>query len=404
LSGATGITKDGSGTAILSGTNGYTGPTIINAGTLQIGDGVASGVLAGDSDITVGAGGTLTYNSVAAQNNILNDISGTGTVNKTNAQMGWGGTNTFSGTINVLGGKLALSGSESENGEPSVNISAGAVVSIGAGFVGGVATLGNLNGGGAIDAAFSTTVGIRTFQVNQAVDGVFSGPIVESSAGRLLALIKTGPAALTLSGTNAYTGGTVVSNGTLIVNGLMISNSMVTVNPGAAFGGTGSLAGIVSYSGGSSATNLVGAPLTLETLDLAGNATMRVGATAPVSAGSYPLINYTTQTGGGAFTSFTVGGAGLAPGASASLVNSNNAILLNVVGGSGPTPTNLTFSVTGGQLVLNWPAGEGWELQAQTNARSIGLGTNWVTIGGAVPPLTNAISPATPTVFYRLKY
>ncbi len=404
LSGGTGVTKNGSGTATLSGVNSYTGPTIINAGTLQIGNGGASGVLAGDSDITVEASATLAYNSSTAQNNILNNISGTGTVTKSGGQMGWGGTNTFSGTINVLSGKLAFSGSESENGQPNVNISSGAVVSIGAGFAGGVATLGNLSGGGAIDAAFSATVGTRTFQVNQTADGVFTGPIAESSAGRILAMVKTGPAALTLAGTNAFTGGLLVSNGTLVVNGSMISNSVVTVDAGATFGGSGSLVGTVSYVGGSSSTNIVGAPMTIETLDLAGSTTMRIGAATPVAGGSYPLINYTTQTGSGSFTSFSVGGAGLAAGASASLVNSNNAISLNVVGGGGPAATNITFTVTGGQLILNWPAGQGWQLQAQTNALSVGLRTNWVTISGATPPLTNAISPATPAVFYRLKF
>lgn len=403
LNGTAGLTKNGSGTVTLAGTNNYTGATVINNGTLQIGAGGASGILSVASAITVNSGGTLAYNTSTIQNGVNNNISGTGTINKSNAQMGWGGTNTFSGTINVLVGKLAFSGSESENGQPNVNISSGGVVSIGVGFVGGVATIGNLNGAGAIDAAFGATVGTRTLQVNQTSDGVFSGPIAESSGGRILALVKTGPATLTLSGTDAYTGGTLVSNGTLIVNGPIISNSVVTVNAGAAFGGTGSLVGTVSFSTGSCATNLVGAPMTIETLDLAGNATMRVGAAAPVSAGSYPLINYTAQTGGGAFTSFTVGGAGLAPGATASLVNSNNAISLEVVGG-GPAPTNLTFAVSGNQLVLNWPAGQGWELQAQTNALNVGLRTNWVTISGAVPPLTNTISPATPTVFYRLKY
>jgi len=67
-----------------------------------------------------------------------------------------------------------------------------------------------------------------------------------------------------------------------------------------------------------------------------------------------------------------------------------------------PAPTNMTFSVNGSQLVLNWPAGQGWLLQAQTNTLGAGLTTNWATITGATPPFTNNINAANPTVFYRL--
>ena len=73
-------------------------------------------------------------------------------------------------------------------------------------------------------------------------------------------------------------------------------------------------------------------------------------------------------------------------------------------GSTSPTPTNITYTVTGSQLVLNWPSGQGWLLQAQTNSLNSGLGTNWSTIAGATPPYTNNVNPANPTVFYRLKY
>ena len=69
-----------------------------------------------------------------------------------------------------------------------------------------------------------------------------------------------------------------------------------------------------------------------------------------------------------------------------------------------PTPTNITYTVTGGQLILNWPSGQGWLLQTQTNTLSSGLRTNWSTITGATPPYTNSINPVNPSVFYRLKY
>jgi hypothetical protein len=71
-----------------------------------------------------------------------------------------------------------------------------------------------------------------------------------------------------------------------------------------------------------------------------------------------------------------------------------------------PTPptTNITYTVNGSQLVMDWPAGQGWQLQAQTNTLGTGLGTNWGNVSGATPPYTNAIDPANPSVFYRLTY
>lgn len=68
--------------------------------------------------------------------------------------------------------------------------------------------------------------------------------------------------------------------------------------------------------------------------------------------------------------------------------------------------TNITVSVSGGNLLLSWPADHtGWTLQVQTNSLSGGLGTNWVDVPGST--LTNAvsipISTANGAVFYRLK-
>ncbi len=71
------------------------------------------------------------------------------------------------------------------------------------------------------------------------------------------------------------------------------------------------------------------------------------------------------------------------------------------------TSTNLTCTLSNNTLTLIWPPNyTGWLLQMQTNSLSMGLGTNWVTIGGSE---TNSIfqtplSPTVPTVFYRLKY
>jgi hypothetical protein len=61
--------------------------------------------------------------------------------------------------------------------------------------------------------------------------------------------------------------------------------------------------------------------------------------------------------------------------------------------------------VSGGVLSLAWPAGQGWRLESQTNALTVGLGTNWVEAADSSVSSTNiTIDTAQPTVFYRLVY
>lgn len=99
------------------------------------------------------------------------------------------------------------------------------------------------------------------------------------------------------------------------------------------------------------------------------------------------------------------------------IVCSRNSSVLNTatfdhVGGSAwgaaplppPVATDLIYTVSGGQLILNWPPGQGWRLETQTNELTAGLTTQWITVSNAVPPYTNALDSATPTRFYRLKY
>ncbi|TAL02925.1 MAG: hypothetical protein EPO07_06800 [Verrucomicrobia bacterium] len=68
-------------------------------------------------------------------------------------------------------------------------------------------------------------------------------------------------------------------------------------------------------------------------------------------------------------------------------------------------PTQLGIAATGNQLQLNWPLDHtGWQLQAQTNSLSTGLGTNWANVAGSTQ--TNQVivpaNPANGAVFFRL--
>ncbi len=68
-------------------------------------------------------------------------------------------------------------------------------------------------------------------------------------------------------------------------------------------------------------------------------------------------------------------------------------------------PINITYSVSGTALTLIWPEDHtGWVLQAQTNALSAGIGTNWVAVPGssATNQMTMPMGSGIGSMFYRL--
>jgi hypothetical protein len=73
-------------------------------------------------------------------------------------------------------------------------------------------------------------------------------------------------------------------------------------------------------------------------------------------------------------------------------------------------PTNITVSVSGGNINLSWPSDHtGWTLQAQTNSLTRGLSTNdadWFDVPGSASMNSTNIHINVNTngaVFYRLK-
>ncbi len=80
-------------------------------------------------------------------------------------------------------------------------------------------------------------------------------------------------------------------------------------------------------------------------------------------------------------------------------------VALTVTNSVNLNPSNIVFSVAGGQLTLSWPLDQvGWTLQAQTNSPGVGLSTNWVDVPAStltnevVYPMNNG------SVFYRLRH
>jgi autotransporter-associated beta strand protein len=252
----------------------------------------------------------------------------------------------------------------------------------------------------------------------------------DSTLGNTLdgGLQKNGAGTLTLGAANTYTGPTVVNNGTLFVSGSLAATA-VTVGNNGTLAGTGSLGSNATVNGTISpnGTNALGTLTIASNLVLQGTATaiMEVSKTSLTNdvlkansityGGTLAVTNlggtlapgdafklFSANSYGGSFTGFALAspGSGLAWDTSG-LTNG----VLRVVATVNPNPTNITFTVGGGNLTLNWPADHtGWHLQVQTNTLQVGINTNWVEVPGtsSTNQIVFPIVSTNPTVFYRL--
>ncbi|MCU0785573.1 MAG: autotransporter-associated beta strand repeat-containing protein [Verrucomicrobia bacterium] len=242
-----------------------------------------------------------------------------------------------------------------------------------------------------------------------------------------LGLTKQGAGKLTLAAANTYTGPTIISAGTLLVNGSLAASSAVTVATNATLGGNGTVGGAVTNNAGGT----LSPGTSIGTLTLSSNLTLNAGSTNTFEVdGSTPandvvvlggtviyggvlnIVTNGTFTAGQTFTLFSGADAtnvsnfssiAGSPGSGKVFSFTNGVLSVVATGPSGPA--TLTNSVSGGVLSLSWPAGQGWRLQAQTNALTVGLYTNWVDAADSSVSSTNyPINRTNPTVFYRLIY
>jgi autotransporter-associated beta strand protein len=115
------LTKTGSGTLTLSGSNSYVGGTIVNAGTVQLGNGGASGSITGsvtdNATFAIDRSDSFTFGGSISGSGVFRQL-GTGTTILTAA-------NTYGGGTTISAGTLELGNSQSAGGG-AITFAAGA--------------------------------------------------------------------------------------------------------------------------------------------------------------------------------------------------------------------------------------------------------------------------------------
>jgi len=438
ISGAGSVTNDGSGTVILAGNNTYTGGTTINTGTLQFGNGGATGSFDNGANITdngtlvINTTGTFTYNGTIdgtgqfiKQGSGLVKLLGTetytggttiaagGTLQISQGNQGtfaapgsfidngtlivvrqdslvFGITNNITGTGSFVrdinntqgGGDITLMGTNTYSGGTFIN---GGEIILGDGTTPGAGSIvGNVT-----FAVSAVGDGSRFFEFNRPDDltfpGVIGGIPAGSSGANQGVVVQNGPNTVTLTGANTYAGGTTINQGVLVVgNGGAtgsIGNGDVADNGVLVFNRSGSLSvpGVISGAG---------------TVVSEGSGTVTLGSTSNTITGSITVSNGTLVVSSSGGDVDVMSGATLAPGGlgtvgtlsvggNFNMTSGTLEVTLNKAG----SPSNSTVSAVGSIAV------SGSTLKLLNYGATLAVGDKFPIFSGPVTGFTIGATP-----------
>ena len=404
ISGSGALSQIGSGTTILSGSNSYTGTTTVTNGMLQIGNGGTSGSIGGG--ITLSGAGILALNradavtltnTIGGGGGVLSQI-GSGTLVLTGVGATYGGTVISSGTLQVGDGGAngAIgTGAITNNSLLVINSSTNitfannqAITGIGALIQRGTGTTilnatnttysgGTLISGGTLQvgngATFDTNGSLGNGNVTNNATLAFSrrgasDTVSNKISGTGALTVSGSDAALTLAGSNSYSGlTTITTNNTLQIG----------------IGGTNGTLGSGSVSNAGTLTFNRSDLYTL-TNTISGSGTLsQIGSGTTILSGSNSYSGGTTVTNGmlqigNGGTIGSVGGGALKINVSGNLAfnRSDSVTITNSLRGDGINGAGALMQIGGGTLVLT---GVG----ATYGATVISSGTLQIGDGGA---------------------
>lgn len=262
------LTKLGSGTLSLSGSNSYTAATTISAGVLQIGTGGTTGSLATTSNVSVASGASLAFNRSDALT-YGGTVSGAGSVIKLGSNtLTLSAANTFAGGATISDG-LVIGSNRSSFGTGTISLGASGTARLTAAASGTSAhPVPAFYSNGYTNAVSGSGIlqlvsGANSYSVNYSGDlSSFTGTVSATNAsGQYTGIGNTTSPALNLTGSNTkffVTGpgqflAILTSSGTIVMGELSGDGTIVTTNSATAGLNTtwqiGSLATSSTFSG-----------------------------------------------------------------------------------------------------------------------------------------------------------
>ena len=377
------LNKDGPGRVILAGNlNSLGGQTTIIEGTIQVGNGGASGTI---NSGPIANSGTLAFNRTDAwaQTNV---ISGAGAIQMLGTgNLTLSGNNTFTGSLSINSGNIAFS-TASNLGAATGPIN----------FGGGGLQWTGTNNTDISTRTITLSSGVATLELG-ANNVTLANSIGNNGTG---GITKLGTGNLTLGGANLYAGNTAINAGGLVVTnstGSATGSGNLTLANTTVLSGTGTVSGSVSVATGGKIKPGVGGvgTLTVGKLNLAAGSLMDLEFTS-TSSNDQVVVTDTDGLSLNGAVSLTLNPTGTSNG----LAATGNYTIMQYSGSAVPAVNNLsvfnpasgyayTFDASGGVVTLSvvnngvipeWAAGGSgsWGSAANwTDSTAAGGGSNY---------------------------
>jgi autotransporter-associated beta strand protein len=253
ISGTTGLTKNGSGSAVILNSNDFTGSVAVNGGSLIVGNGT-TGSISGTCPVSIATGAT--FEVFRGSTTVPNVFSGSGTLSFRSTGIsgvgdftGISSASTFTGGVVIDDSRLQITAANQLSTVSGVTVLNGGqlflntsgtdfatatytydrnVTITGNGWLEGGGPFGALRMRGVTVSGNVTLSGnslVQIFGPSSTFVSTISGVISDGGSGYSLEVqASASDRVLSLTGTNTYSGPTTVTSGTLRVNGASLPN------------------------------------------------------------------------------------------------------------------------------------------------------------------------------------